>query len=113
VILAKEAFKNKVLFSGVSMFFTLQFGVSYYTIFEVDWLGWDLVEPLTYTSTQGMSIAGLWFLYRKRHDGTEYSQLTDYMKKKRQQKWFVKHKIDLQRIEFLKHRIVELDSEIE
>jgi len=26
-----------------------QIGFFYYTIFEVDWLGWDVMEPLTYS----------------------------------------------------------------
>ena len=30
-------------------FFTFQFAVSYYAIFCVPWLGWDLVEPITYS----------------------------------------------------------------
>jgi len=38
------------LFSGGAFtFFTAQFFGGYYAIYEVDWLGWDLVEPLTYT----------------------------------------------------------------
>ena len=30
-------------------FFTAQFGVGYHFIYNVEWLGWDLVEPVTYT----------------------------------------------------------------
>ena len=29
---------------------TAQFTVGYHAIYNVEWLGWDLVEPLTYTS---------------------------------------------------------------
>jgi len=45
----QAARRNKAIFSLASMFFTAQFGISYYCIYEVDWLGWDLVEPMTYT----------------------------------------------------------------
>jgi len=48
-IKASERQRAKAFFSGMTLFFTLQFGISYYTIFVVPWLGWDLVEPLTYT----------------------------------------------------------------
>jgi hypothetical protein len=38
-----------------------QFGAGYYCIYEVPWLGWDLVEPMTYTIAQGMFILGLFY----------------------------------------------------
>ena len=34
---------------AMSLFFTVQFVIGYYSIFHVSWLGWDLVEPLTFT----------------------------------------------------------------
>ena len=49
------------------MLFAAQFGISYYCIYEVDWLGWDLVEPITYTIGQGLFVAGL--LYSLRYFG--------------------------------------------
>jgi len=50
-IIAREQRRTTMLFSAMSLFFTVQFGVSYYTIFEVGWLGWDLVEPCTFSVT--------------------------------------------------------------
>jgi hypothetical protein len=47
----KENKKKKVYFTALSSFFTVQFILSYYGIFCVEWLGWDLVEPWTYTVT--------------------------------------------------------------
>lgn len=61
---AKAARRNKLFFSAASIFFASQFGISYYCIYEVDWLGWDLVEPLTYTLTQGMFVGGLIYSLR-------------------------------------------------
>lgn len=62
----------------MTAWFTLQFGVSYYTIFMVPWLGWDLVEPVTYSISQGSCILGLFYMYRHRDIGTEFTQLNDY-----------------------------------
>jgi len=67
----------------MSTFFAVQFGVSYYTIYCVPWLGWDLVEPLTYTITQGSSILGLVYMYRHRGVGTEFTQLNEYWQMRR------------------------------
>lgn len=40
-----------------------QFFVFYYTIFEVEWLGWDIMEPLTYTvEIIGVAIAMRFYL---------------------------------------------------
>jgi len=62
----------------MTAWFTLQFGVSYYTIFVVPWLGWDLVEPVTYSVTQGTGIMGLLYMYRHRGVGTEFTQLDEF-----------------------------------
>ena len=34
---------------AMTCFFTLQFGIGYHAIYNVGWLGWDLVEPITYS----------------------------------------------------------------
>ena len=94
-ILAREQTRITMAIASAATFFTLQFGISYYTIYEVSWLGWDLVEPCTYSITQGSSILGLWFLYRHRNHGTEYSELSEYMQEKRQRKWLEKYGFDL------------------
>lgn len=45
----KAARRNRLFFQTAFTLFATQFGVSYYCIYEVDWIGWDLFEPLTYT----------------------------------------------------------------
>jgi hypothetical protein len=60
----KAARRNRIFFSAASFFFTAQFGISYYCIYEVDWLGWDLFEPLTYTIGQGMFVGGIIYSLR-------------------------------------------------
>jgi hypothetical protein len=62
----------------MTAWFTLQFGVSYYAIFMVPWLGWDLVEPITYSVTQASMIGGLFFMSRNRGAGVEFTELNDY-----------------------------------
>jgi hypothetical protein len=60
----QAAARTRLFFKGASLFFTLQFGISYYCIYEVDWLGWDLVEPLTYTLGQGLFVTGVLYCLR-------------------------------------------------
>ena len=50
-----------------SVLFTSQFFGGYYAIYEIEWLGWDLVEPLTYTVGQGMFVGGMLFILRRKN----------------------------------------------
>jgi hypothetical protein len=34
-------------------------------IYNVEWLGWDIVEPLTYTTGQGLFVMGMILMMRK------------------------------------------------
>jgi len=54
--------------------------VGYYAIYEVEWLGWDLVEPLTYTISQGMFIGGMLAIMRSRMKlkSSEYQDIEVY-----------------------------------
>lgn len=44
----------------------VQLGASYHGIYNVEWLGWDLVEPLTYTSSMGVTVVFMWYMLRNR-----------------------------------------------
>lgn len=59
----------------MTAFFTAQFFVSYHCIYNVSWLGWDLVEPLTYSVSQGSFILGLIMILRNRGSNVEYGDL--------------------------------------
>jgi len=83
------------IFSLLSMYFTLQFGVSYYCIYEVEWIGWDLFEPFTYTVSQGTALAGVFFVMRNRGANTEYTNLAEHLQAKRARKWLKKYDFDL------------------
>lgn len=62
---------------ALTAFFTAQFTVGYHAIYNVSWLGWDLVEPLTYSVGQGSFIIGLIIILRNRGANVEYSDLSD------------------------------------
>ena len=100
------------LFSLMSLYFTFQFGISYYCIYEVDWIGWDLFEPLTYTVSQGTAIAGVFFVMRNRGATTAYTDLADHLKAKRARKWLRKYDFDLQRYYFLEQKLNRIDEEL-
>ena len=44
-----ESRRLRTVFGAMTAWYSVQFAVSYYTIFCVPWLGWDLVEPFTFT----------------------------------------------------------------
>ena len=78
-IKASERQRAKAFFGGLTLFFTLQFGLSYHAIFNVAWLGWDLVEPLTYTVSQGTFMIGLAYIMKNRGFSTEFTSLDENM----------------------------------
>ena len=108
----KEKWQNTMIFTGASVFFTAQFVVSYYTIFCVPWLGWDLVESITYTVTQGSFLLGLLIMARNRGFGTEYTEMSEFMRQKKQRKWMYKYNFDLHRYYYLKARLEDREREI-
>ena len=97
----------------MTAWFTLQFGVSYYSIFCVPWLGWDLVEPVTYSVSQGSAILGLFYMYKNRGAGVEYTELNDFWFARRQKKWLKKYSFDLHKLEFLRRQNQKLQDEID
>ena len=79
----KAARANSLFFTSAFLFFSAQFGVSYYLIWEVDWLGWDLVEPFTYTIGQGMFVSGIIYSLRNLGKDTSYSSIDTHFKQNR------------------------------
>lgn len=56
----------------------MQLGVGSYGIYGVEWIGWDLVEPLTYTMAQGgFILAMLYMMKASRLNSSDYSDLQD------------------------------------
>jgi hypothetical protein len=79
----------------------------------VDWIGWDLFEPTTYTLGQGMFIGG--FLYSLRNVGKDpsFSGIDAHYKEKRLDKWYAKQGLDRERLEYLKEALKNIEKEIE
>lgn len=61
VIDKSAQFRTNMLFSSIFLACVTEFAIGYYCIYEVDWLGWDLVEPVTYSIGQGKFVLGTWF----------------------------------------------------
>lgn len=107
-----EAKRARFFFGGMTVFFTFQFAISYYAIFVVPWLGWDLVEPMTYTVTQGSFIMGLFFIMRNRGFNTDFTSMDENMKMRLQKKWKTRYNFDIQRYLFLSEKVVKIESEL-
>jgi hypothetical protein len=90
----------------------LQFGVSYYCIYHVDWLGWDLVEPLTYTLGQGMFVGGVLYCLKNLGQNTSFSSIADNYKERRLNKWYRKHGVEPDRLTFLVEELAKIEEEL-
>jgi hypothetical protein len=90
----------------------LQFGVSYYCIYHVDWLGWDLVEPLTYTLGQGMFVGGVLYCLKNLGQSTSFSSIADNYKERRLNKWYRKHGVEPERLTFLVEELAKIEEEL-
>ena len=97
----------------MALFFTLQLGVGYWAIFHVPWLGWDLVEPLTFSVGQGSFIIALMYVLRNRGVNVDlYTGLAEHWTRQKQRRWEVRYGFDLQRYEFLKDKIAKIEDEL-
>mmetsp|Transcript_30987 Transcript_30987/g.5583 ORF Transcript_30987/g.5583 Transcript_30987/m.5583 type:complete len:87 (+) Transcript_30987:511-771(+) len=59
-----------------------QWAAFYYTIYEVEWLGWDLMEPITYSVGQGTFVFGFLYYMLNRIDHTYENMLQKYKDKR-------------------------------
>ena len=104
--------RNRLFFQTAFMLFATQFGVSYYCIYEVDWIGWDLFEPLTYTIGQGLFVSGLIYSFRHLGKDTAFTSMDSHYKSKRLERWYLKNGIDPDRLRFLKEELAAIDHRI-
>jgi hypothetical protein len=65
-------------------------GISYHAIYNVEWLGWDLVEPLTYTGSMGVTIILMWYMLNNR--GLEDVRNNDILNYKINKGYYNHHK---------------------
>ena len=97
----------------MTCFFTLQFGIGYHAIYNVAWLGWDLVEPITFSLGQGSFILGLFYIIlRNKGADVEYSDLQALYCEKKRKEWLKKHNFDLKRHSFLERRLELIDEKL-
>ena len=54
--------------------------MGYHAIYNVEWLGWDLVEPLTFTVAQGLFIYGMLAASRNKVKPKEFLDESDIWK---------------------------------
>lgn len=61
---------------GAWLYATAQLGIGSYGIFGVEWIGWDLVEPVTYTAAQGGFIIFMFYIMRRsRLSSSDYGDI--------------------------------------
>lgn len=104
-------FKTNLLFSSIFVTCLIEFCVGYYCIYEVDWLGWDLVEPLTYTLGQGKFVLGTWFFCKYLSD-TNCTDLNSFFNNRFKYRMYKKKLFEFQRLNYLKKQVLEIEDEI-
>lgn len=97
-------------FLGLS-FMTAQWGWFFYTIYMVDWLGWDLMEPITYSVGQLGFLLGVWSFVRFRTPNSFHGMAQRYRTRKLA-KLARRHNLDLTYLEKLTSKRDELQSQV-
>jgi len=103
--------KTGMLYSGFFAMLLAELGGAYYMIYEVSWLGWDLLEPLTYSIAQFYFICGLYFYCRNQQD-TDYKNVADFLNNHFKNKMYKKKGFEIDRLNFLKKRLTSIDQKI-
>jgi hypothetical protein len=114
-IIRQIRFRSTLLCSGIFGLLAAQWGFFYFTIYEVDWLGWDLMEPITFTVGQSSFVLSI-FYYLKTQTTQSYETMLSRYESKRKTYLLNKHGVDVGRIRFLqeeKNRILSLIDVIE
>lgn len=114
-IIKQIKIRSTLLCSGIFGALVCQWGFFYYTIYEVDWLGWDLMEPITFTVGQSSFVLSILYFLKTQTTQSYESMLSRYESKR---KTFLlnKYGVDIGRIRFLeeeKNRILSLIDVIE
>ena len=110
---ASEKRRHTMRVYAMTAFFTGQFFLGYHAIYNVGWLGWDLVEPVTYSVGQGSFILGLLIILRNRGANVEYSDLEELYCRKKRANWMKKYNFDLKRHAFLKRSLERIEQKLE
>ena len=100
---------RRITFFGLAglSYMSAQWGMFYYTIYMVDWLGWDLMEPITFSVGQAGFLAGVWYYMRAKTPNT-FLGMADRYRAKKMKKLARKFNLDLDLYERLKRDHGEL-----
>lgn len=113
-IARKVEFKSNVWCGLILSALTFQWGFFYYTIYMVDWLGWDLMEPITFSVGQFGFIMSLRY-YLKTQVSQSYETMLGRYKDRKRSMLLKEHGINVGKIKFLeeeKNRITSLKEVI-
>jgi hypothetical protein len=108
----KAQFKANLMFSSFFFMCLAEFCVGYYCIYHVEWLGWDLVEPFTYSIGQGKFVLATWFFCKYLSD-TNSTSLNQFLVNRFRYKMYKKRLFEYQRLEHLKLQLAEVDKQID
>lgn len=108
----KAQFKANLMFSSFFFMCLTEFCVGYYCIYHVEWLGWDLVEPFTYSIGQGKFVLATWFFCKYLSD-TNSTSLNQFLVNRFRYKMYKKRLFEYQRLEHLKLQLAEVDKQID
>jgi hypothetical protein len=109
----KKARRRTNALCGAGMSAVLgQWGFFYYTIYEVDWLGWDLMEPITYSVGQGTFVLGLLYYLSTKTECTNWNLMNRFEAKK-EAEFSRRYNLDLLRLQRLKDEHQRLVTQVE
>lgn len=112
VIDSRAQTKTNLLFTSIFVTSFVEFLIGYYCIYEVEWLGWDIVEPVTYTIAQGKFVLGTWFFWKYMTD-SNCTDLNSFFNNRFKYKMYKKKLFEFERLEYLKNQISEIDKQID
>ena len=101
-----------MIFSGLTSLLLGEMCLGYYVIYEVSWLGWDLVEPLTYTIGQFYFLCSIYF-YSKTKRAEGYTSLWNYLNSHYREKVYKKKRFEYMRLGYMKNQLEEVSKKIE
>ena len=107
----RAQFRTNLLFTSMFGACVIELLVAYYCIYEVEWLGWDIVEPVTYTIAQGKFVVGTYFFWKYLCD-TSWTDLNDHYNRRFSKKMFAKADFKLERLLFYKKQLEEINTKI-
>lgn len=100
-----------MMFGTMFLMAFTEFCIGYHCIYNISWLGWDLVEPVTYTIAQGKFVIGVWFFCKYLSD-TSCTNLSSFFTNRFRHRMYKKHRFENERLEHLKEMVKEIDNQI-